>query len=317
VKDFWKEKKVVVTGGFGFLGNHVARKLAGRGAKVYPLSRRSGCDLRNRYCAQYYFLAAQPDIVINCAALQGGIGFQKTAPADIFDSNLRICINTLWATYLSGAKKYVNIIAGCVYPGYVTKGELKERKLFDGELHPTVKWYATSKRAAIVQAQAYREQFGMNAISLVLVNLYGPGEHFTPEKSHALAALIRKFYEAKINERPQVFIWGTGKPVREWTYVEDAAEGIIKAAEVYESGEPMNIAVGRGLSITELAELIKEVVGYDGEIVYDAEKPDGAARKIADVSSMKKVLNWEPTTKLKDGIKLTLDWFVEHYDEVK
>lgn len=312
---FWKDKVVIVTGGFGFLGNHVAVNLARRGAKVIPLSRRSGCDLRSRYCAQYYFVAAQPYMVINCAAMQGGIAFQETAPADIFDSNMKICTNTLWAAWLSRAEKYVNIIPGCVYPGN-SGPRLSERKLFDGALHESVRWYATPKRASIIQAQAYRAQFNFNAISLVLTNLYGPREHFTPERSHALAALIRRFYEAKRDVIPQVNVWGTGKPVREWTYVDDAVEGIVRAAEVYNSGDPMNIAMGRGLPISELAELIKDVVGYEGKIAYDTSKPDGARRKVADVRLMEKVLNWKPETQLRDGIQNTLDWFIEHYDEV-
>ena len=314
--NFWKEKTVVVTGGFGFLGNRVCLNLTRKGAKVAVLSRRMGCDLRSRFCAQYYFAFAKPDIVINCAAYQGGIGFQNTAPADIFDSNIQICLNTLWASWIARTKKYVNIIPNCVYPGYTMRGTMREKQLFEGSLHPTAKYYAMTKRAAIVQAQAYREQFRFNAISLVLTNLYGPREHFSLHRAHALAALVRKFYEAQRDNVPRVMVWGTGKPVREWLYVDDAAEGVVRAAELYNEGGPLNIAVGRGLTINTLAELIKDVVGYKGEIVYDTTKPDGAARKIEDIAKMKEVLDWEPQIPLKAGIEKTLVWFVENYDEI-
>jgi GDP-L-fucose synthase len=259
----------------------------------------------------------QPEIIINCASNQGGIAYQKLYPGTIYYDNLLMGTNTMEAARLAGVKKYVNIIAGCAYPGDPRDGILREDEFEAGPMHPTVENYGMTKRAAVMQAKCYRRQYGFNAISLILINLYGPGEHFHPDRSHALAALIRKFYEAKRNGTPEVVVWGTGRPVREWLYVDDAAEGIIRAAERYDDVEPLNIAVGRGYTIAELAAMIQEIVGYEGQIVYDMTKPDGALHKTGDIIKMKAVLDWEAPTPIREGIRRTLDWFVEHYDEAR
>jgi GDP-L-fucose synthase len=315
VNNFYENKRVVVTGGYGFLGQAIANKLRLQKAIVIPLSRRNGCNLSDYYQAIYWFQTAKPDIVFNCAALQGGLGFQKTAPALIFSTNLAMNLYAMEAALQSGATKYINILASCAYPGKA-KGLLHEDGLLDGPLHPTVRWYATPKRAAYIQSLAYREQYGFNAISVVLINLYGPREHFSPTRSHAMAALIRKFYEAKRDDLPSVEVWGTGNPVREWTYIDDAAEGVLKAGELYNEPEPLNVATGIGLSIAELANLIREVVDYPGQIVYDKSKPDGAPKKVADIRKMRRVLNWKPQMTLREGIKLTVNWLDENYDRV-
>jgi GDP-L-fucose synthase len=223
--------------------------------------------------------------------------------------------NTMEAARLAGVRKYVNIIAGRAYPGEPRDGILREQEFEDGPLHPTVENYGATKRAAVMQAKCYRRQYGFDAISLILINLYGPGEHFHPDRSHALAALLRKFYEAKRDQTPEVVLWGTGRAVREWLYVEDAAEGIVRAAEKYSDPEPINIAVGKGQTIAELAALIEEITGYEGAVVYDSAKPDGALQKVGDITKMKRVLDWEPRTSIRTGIQFTLDWFVAHYEE--
>ncbi len=312
---FWADKKIVVTGGQGFLGSCVISKLQVAGAQVVSASRRSGCDLRDLNQARDFFAAHQPQIIINCASNQGGIAYQKLYPGKIYYDNLLMAANTMEAARLVGVEKYVNIIAGCAYPSNPRDGILRESEFETGPMHPTVENYGMTKRAAVMQAKCYKRQYGFNAISLILINLYGPGEHFHPDRSHALAALIRKFYEAKQSQTPEVVLWGTGRAVREWLYVEDAAEGIIRATERYNDIEPLNIAVGHGYTIAELAAMIQKIVGYERRVAYDTTKPDGALMKTGDTTRMKAVLDWEPQMPLCEGIRRTLDWFVKHYDE--
>jgi GDP-L-fucose synthase len=254
-------------------------------------------------------------MVFNCASNQGGLAYQKLHPAAIYYDNLMMGANTMEAARLAGATKYVNVIAGCAYPGEPADGILREDEFEAGPMHPTVENYGGTKRAAVLQAKCYRRQYGFDAVSLILINLYGPGEHFHPDRSHALAALLRKFWDAKQKSEPRVVLWGTGKAVREWLFVEDAAEGILRAAEIYSDALPLNIGVGAGASITSLAELIKGIVGYEGRIEYDITKPDGAIHKVADITRMKELLNWTPPTPLCEGIRRTLNWFVENYDQ--
>lgn len=311
----WQDRTVVVTGGRGFLGSHIMEQVRALGAKPVSCSRTSGCDLRDLEQAVTFFSKYKPDIVINCASNQGGIAYQQLYPGTIYYDNLLMGANTMEAARLTGVKKYVNIIAGCAYPGDPRDGILREDEFEAGPMHPTVENYGMTKRAAVMQAKCYRRQYGFEAISLILINLYGPGEHFHPDRSHALAALLRKFYEARRDGLPEVVLWGTGRPIREWLYVEDAAEGIVQAAELYSDVEPLNIAVGQGYTIAELAAIIQEIVGYRGRIVYDSTKPDGALRKTGDIGKMKAILNWEPPTPIREGIRRTLDWFVANYDE--
>jgi GDP-L-fucose synthase len=314
-RNFWKQKRVVVTGGQGFLGSEVVRQLSHLEADVKSSSRRTGCDLRDLIQASDFFRRSEPEVVINCAANQGGLAYQKLYPASIYYDNLLMGANTMEAARVAGVRKYVNIVAGCAYPGEPRDGVLREEEFEAGPLHPTVENYGVTKRAALVQAKCYRRQYGFEAVSLILINLYGPGEHFHPDRSHAMAALLRKFYEAKRHHASEVVLWGTGQAVREWMYVTDAAEGIVRAAERYTGAEPLNIAVGRGQTVAELARIIMRIVAYDGRIVYDNTKPDGALRKVADITRMKAMLGWEPRTSLDDGIRMTLEWFVSHYPE--
>jgi GDP-L-fucose synthase len=309
----WRGRRVVVTGGQGFLGSQVMKQLATLGASVTSCSRRDSCDLRSLDQALAFFTTHQPDIVFNCAAHQGGLAYQKLRPAEILYDNLLMGANTMEAARLAGVKKYVNPIAGCAYPGAPPGGILREAEFEAGAMHPTVENYGAAKRAAVALAKWSRRQYGFDAVSLILVNLYGSGEHFHPDRSHALAALIRKFYEAHRDGAREVVLWGTGRAVREWTYVDDAAAGLIRAAELYSDGEPLNIAVGSGNSIAELAAIVKDVTGFRGNIVYDSTKPDGALCKVADISKMKTILGWEPPTPLRDGIRKTLEWFIANY----
>jgi len=313
MSEFWEGRKIVVTGGHGFLGNHVMGNLAAAGAEGVSCSRSSGCDLRDVDQASRFFSAHKPDMVINCAANQGGLDYQRQCPATIFLDNMLMGTNTMEAARRAGARKYVNIIAGCTYPGDERPLQ-READLEAGPLHPSVENYAAPKRAALVQARCYRRQYGFNAVSVVLVNMYGPGEHFTPDRSHAVAALIRKFYEAKRDGLPEVTVWGTGRPVRDWLYVEDGAAAVLRIAEHYDAVEPINVGSGHGYSMTDLAEIIREVVGCQSRIVYDTSKPDGAPRKLVDITRLKGVLDWTPETPIREGIGKTLDWFVGNYE---
>jgi GDP-L-fucose synthase len=312
---YWNNRCVVVTGGKGFLGFRIMAQLQKQGATAISCSRRDGCDLRYLDQALRFFKFHKPDIIINCASNQGGIAYQKLYPGKIYYDNLIMGANTMEAARLAEVGKYVNIVAGCAYPGEPRDGILREDEFEAGPLHHTVENYGMTKRAAVLQAKCYRSQYDFQAISLILINLYGPGEHFHPNRSHALAALIRKFYEAARDNLPEVVIWGTGKPIREWLYVDDAAEGILRAVEHYNESAPLNIAVGTGHTIQELAAMIKEIVGYPGKIVNDPTKPDGAMRKTGDIRRMKAVLDWEPPTVMRNGILQTLKWLVENYDE--
>jgi GDP-L-fucose synthase len=286
-----------------------------KGAEPVSCSRAAGCDLRHLPEARAFFEKHKPEFVINCASNQGGIAYQKLYPGAIFYDNLLMGANTMEAARLAGVNKYVNVIAGCAYPGEPRDGILREDEFEAGPMHPTVENYGATKRAAVMQAKCYWRQHRFQVLSLILINLYGPGEHFHPDRSHALAALIRKFYEAERDGAPEVVLWGTGRAVREWTYVEDAAEGILRAAEVYSALEPLNIAVGSGQTIADLAEIVKEAVGFSGRIVYDSSKPDGALHKVGDIAKMVATLHWKPGTPLPEGIRQTLNWFVNHYAE--
>lgn len=312
--NYFKGKKVAIPGGSGFLGSHVVSLL--RKKKVRPnIPRSRDYDFRQKSACRKYFQKVKPDIVINCAAFQGGIGFHSGKQAQLFMDNMLMGCYLLQAAQESGVEKFVNIVAGCAYPGYLEKDVLDEKDFWSGELHDSIFSYGFPRKASIVYGKALSMQYGFNSIHLVLANMYGPRDHFNPEKSKALAALIRKIYEAKKEGKKEVEIWGTGKPTRDWLYVKDGADAVIKAAETYNSIEPVNVATGSGVSIKELAETIKQAVGYKGRFRYNTEKPDGAMKKVFGVDKMKERLDWEPKTDIKKGIKETVEWFHENYQK--
>ena len=313
-RGFWRMKRVCVTGGSGFLGNEIIRQLLAAGADAFDLSRASGVDLRDLQSSIGFFKVHQPEIVIHCAAHQGGIAFQKLHPGRIYYDNMIIGANCMEAARQSGVQKHVNIIAGCAYPGDPKDGILREEEFLAGPMHPSVDNYGMTKRALVMQAVCYLREFDYHVLSLVLINLYGPGEHFHEDRSHALAALIRKFYEAKQDGKTEVVLWGSGRAVREWLYVKDAAEGILEASARHDDPAPLNLAVGVGSTIAELARMIAGIVGYSGEIVFDESKPDGALQKVAATQKADSLLSWRASTELEDGIRETLDWFIENYD---
>ena len=305
---FWQGKRVMVTGGAGFLGRHIVGLLADRDA-VVSVPRSRDYNLVSFEQAQRAMEDFQPQVVIHSAAFYGGIWINQLYPGRIFYENLVMGANLMEAARLAKVEKFVGIGTACSYPGYL-EGLLKEENLWDGIPHETVVNYGLTKKIMAIQGLAYKKQYGMDSIHLILTNLYGPWDTFNPERSHVVAALIRKFVEARQAVADEVEVWGSGRPVREFLYVEDCAEAIVRAAEVYNDLTPLNVCCGQGTSIRKLAELVKETTGFRGEIVWNTEKPDGQMMKVLDATRMEQALHWYPPTSLADGMRKTVDWYV-------
>lgn len=310
---FWKGKGVVVTGGSGFLGSHVVEILEAEGAKAFVPHKRD-FNLMKLEDGLKCFLEAKPEMVIHGAAFYGGIWINQVYPGRIFYENLVMGANVIEACRLAGVKKFIGIGTACSYPGYL-EGNLSEDKLWDGPLHETVRNYGLTKKMMQVQCWAYGKQYGFKGIHLILTNLYGPRDSYNEQRSHVVAALIRKFVEATMENKLEVEVWGTGKPIREFLYVEDCAQAIVRAAEVYDDAEPLNIGTGMGTSIRELTELVQKISGFRGKLRWNADKPDGQMVKILDVSKMKRILGWVPPTDLRTGLQKTIKWYREHKPE--
>ncbi|TSC88407.1 MAG: Nucleoside-diphosphate-sugar epimerase [Microgenomates group bacterium Gr01-1014_16] len=311
--NYFKGKRIIIAGGNGFFGSHIVNHLRQVKCEILVPRTKEGIDFRKREDCFSYLNIAKPDLVINCAANQGGIGYHEGKQADLLMDNLLMGLHLMNASQQTGVKKFINIVAGCSYPGYVERGEMNEEDYWNGWVHDSIFSYGFARKASTVYGLALKRQHDFNSIHLIMANMYGPGEHFNPEQSKALAGLIRKIYEAKKKRLPFVEVWGTGKPIRDWLYVKDGAEAILRAASIYNSVDPLNIATGVGVSVSELAETIKEVLGYKGKLVYDTSKPDGALHKLFGIKKMKKILNWIPPTPLKKGIKETAQWFDNNY----
>lgn len=303
--------KVVVTGGAGFLGANVVRLLSEKGFSVSSCSRRMGVDIGEYQQIFEYLQDINPSLVIHCAAHVGGIAYNEQKPIEIFEDNLKIGMNIVKACASAGIKRLINIMPNCTYPGDLEV--YREEDWWNGPMHETVLTYGLPRKTMWGLSWAYKKKELLDTVHLIFPNMYGPGDHFDPVKSHALGALIKKIVTAKREKKDKVEIWGTGRPVREWLYVEDAAESILKTMEHFnEIGiEPLNIGVGKGISISEMAELIKEAVDWEGEFVYLKDRPDGAMIKILDAERMKEILKWSPPTNIKDGIKKTVRWFLD------
>jgi GDP-L-fucose synthase len=305
--DFWADKRVVLTGGSGFLGRQLVWRLQGRVKKLgVPRSREYNL-VSFEDCARC-MEDFRPNLVIHSAAFYGGIGINELYPGRIYYENLVMGANLMEAARLAGAKKVVQIGTACSYPGYL-ENLLKEENFWDGPPHQTVWNYGLTKKMLSVQGWAYKKQYGMDSVHLILTNLYGPGDSFNPDRSHVAAALVRKFVDAVIEDKPVVECWGTGRPVREFLYVEDCAEAILLAAEKYDDLTPMNIGTGVGTSIKELAELVQELTGFEGRIEWNTTKPDGQMVKVLDATRLKQNLNWTPPTTLRGGLAKTIAWY--------
>ena len=304
----WKDKKILVTGGAGFLGSSIAEKLKERGIneKDIRIPRSKGMDLRKwENCVE---VVNDIDIVIHLAARVGGIGFNRKFPATLFYDNAIMGIQLMEAARREGIEKFVAIGTVCAYPKF-TPVPFKEEDLWDGYPEETNAPYGLAKKMLLVQSQAYRQQYGLNSIFLLPVNLYGPRDNFDLESSHVIPALIRKFTEALEDNKKEVKVWGTGKASREFLYVEDAARAIILATEKYNKPEPINIGAGFEIKIKDLVELIAELTGFDGEIKWDASKPEGQPRRCLDVSKAKKEFGFEARVDFREGLRKTIEWY--------
>jgi len=307
-----ENKRILVTGGSGFLGRVIVEKLEKRGANVF-VPRSKHYNLVDYKATRRLFGTVMPNIVVHLAAFYGGIWINQMYPGRIYFKNLMLGANVFEMSRLWDIEKVVVAGTACSYPGHL-EGDLKEENLWDGACHDSVECYGMTKKMLLVQGRAYKKQYGLNNIHLILTNLYGEYDTFNPDRSHVVSALIRKFVEAKMNNDDKVEVWGSGKPIREFLYVSDAAEAIVRATEDYGDLLPINIGVGKGTSIKELVELIAEITGFKGEIIWDSSKPDGTMRKVLDISKMKKVLNWQPETPLREGLEKTIQWFSENYE---
>ena len=309
--DFWSDKNILVTGGAGFLGSFIVEKLIQeKGVKPgnIRVTRSTSFDLKKlENCEK---AVDGMDIVIHLAAKVGGIGFNQKNPATLFYDNAIMGIQMMEAARKAGVQKFVALGTVCAYPKF-TPIPFREENLWNGYPEETNAPYGIAKKIMLVQAQAYRAQFGFNAIFLLPVNLYGPKDNFDPESSHVIPALIKKMVDAKKTGAAEVIIWGTGKVSREFLFVEDAAEGILLATENYDKSAPVNLGVGKEITITDLVYLIAELSGYVGKIVWDKSKPDGQPRRCLDTTKAKNEFGFVAKTSFEKGLKKTIDWYVQ------
>ncbi len=301
---------ILVTGSTGFLGKRVCRLLDAKGLAYTATSLSTGLDLRDRAATLQFFDDVRPRQILNCAAYVGGIQFGYKHPAELFHNNLHISLNLLEAAHASGVGRIVNPISNCAYPGAASV--FREDEFWDGPLHESVMVYGFVRKASWVGSWAYARQRGLDVVNLILSNMYGPKDHFEEERSHALGALIMKIVRAKQEKLPQVVVWGSGKPVREWLHVDDGAEAMVRALDVAPCLDPINIGVEQGISILAMAELVKDMAGYEGELVLDPSKPDGAPYKTVDGSRGKAHFGWAPQRDFKAGITDTISWYLEN-----
>jgi GDP-L-fucose synthase len=313
--NFWKDKRVTVTGGGGFLGSFVVEKLRQRGANDIFVPRSKDYDLTQPDEIARMLEEGDPDLVIHIAALAGGIGLNRAKPADLFYTNIMMGIPLMHQAWERGVDKFVALGTVCAYPKFAP-APFREDEIWDGYPEETNAPYGLAKKMLLVQAQAYRQQHGFNAIFLLPVNLYGPRDNFNPASSHVIPALIRKFVEAEERGDKPVELWGDGSPTREFLYVEDAAEGIVLAAEKYDGAEPVNLGSGREISIKALAEMIGRLTGYTGEFVWDASQPNGQPRRLLDVSRAEQYFGFRAGTDFEDGLRKTIEWYRQHRQEL-
>ena len=305
-----RHSRIYIAGHRGLVGSAIHRELQRQGYTQILTVSRAELDLRDNQAVGAWFERHQPEYVFLAAAKVGGILANSTYPVDFLQENLQIQTNLIQHSYRTGVKKLLFLGSSCIYPKFAPQ-PIKEEYLLTGALEPTNQWYAIAKIAGIKLCQAYRQQYGWSAICVMPTNLYGPGDHFDLNNAHVLPALIRKFHEAKIHQQPQVTIWGTGTPRREFLYVEDLAAACIFLMQNYDEPEIINVGTGEDLSISELAHLIRKITGYRGEIVYDPSKPDGTPRKLLDVSRIHR-LGWQAQTPLPLGIEKTYAWYLTY-----
>lgn len=308
---FWDEKKVLVTGGAGFLGSSLVRTLKEHGLAEENIRVPRSRDLDLRRWEDCVAAVQDVDLVIHLAAKVGGIGYNMENPGSLFYDNAIMGIQLMEAARQADVKKFVAVGTICAYPKF-TPVPFREEDLWNGYPEETNAPYGLAKKMLLVQAQAYRQQYGFNAIYLLPVNLYGPGDNFDPASSHVIPALIKKFVEAVDEGTKSVEVWGTGAASREFLYVDDAAEGIALAAERYDKPDPVNLGAGFEITIRDLATLIADLTGFTGEIVWDTTKPDGQPRRCLDVSRAEREFGFRAKTGFEDGLRATIGWYREH-----
>lgn len=307
-KEFWSKRRICVTGGAGFLGSFVVEQLRMRGASTIFIPTIDEYNLVKSNDVDRLLDASRPDIIIHLAAHVGGIGANRERPAEFFYDNLMMGVQLIHESWKRGVEKFVAIGTVCAYPKF-TPVPFKEENLWDGYPEETNAPYGLAKKMLLVQAQAYRQQYGFNAIYLMPVNLYGPRDNFDAKTSHVIPALIRRFLEAKKNGLKEVAVWGDGSPTREFLYVEDAAAGIILATERYNGSDPINLGSGMEISIKDLVELIADLTGFVGTIVWDTSKPNGQPRRVLDVNRANQSFGFQAQMNFKNGLRRTIEWY--------
>jgi GDP-L-fucose synthase len=305
-----RASRIYVAGHRGLVGSALVRALEKSGHANLLLRGRDELDLTDQRAVNEFFESQRPEAVIMAAARVGGIHANNTRPALFIRDNLVIQDNVIDAAYRSGVAKFVFLGSSCIYPKLAPQ-PIKEEYLLTGPLEPTNEWYAIAKIAGVKMCQAYRREYGFNAISLMPTNLYGPGDNFDLQNSHVLPALIRRFHEAKVRGEDSVAVWGTGTPRREFLHVDDLADAVLYLLHAYDAESIVNIGWGRDVTIRELAEHVMSAVGYTGRLIFDTTKPDGTPRKLLDVARLTD-LGWRPRISLKEGIEGTYSWFKEH-----
>ncbi len=301
-------KRVLVTGGSGFLGRHVVRELGNRGCACVAVPRKREYDLTREPDVSRLFEDERPQVVIHLAAVVGGIGANRESPGRFFYENVMMGALVLEHARRAGVEKFVGIGTICAYPK-LAPIPFQERDLWNGYPEETNAPYGIAKKMLLVQGQAYRQEYGLNAVHLLPVNLYGPHDNFDPASSHVIPALIRKVTEAVDAGAGEVVVWGTGNATREFLFVEDCAQAIVRATEVYDSPEPVNIGAGFEISIRELAELIAKLCGFEGRLIFDRTKPDGQPRRSLAVNRARDRFGFQATTDFHSGLKRTIDWY--------
>ena len=310
-----KQARIFIAGHQGLVGSAVVRRLRALGYEQLLLAERRELDLTRQAEVENWFAAHRPEVVIMAAAKVGGIHANSSYAAEFIRDNLAVQTNVIDAAYRHGTRKLTFLGSSCIYPKHAPQ-PMNEDCLLSGPLEPTNEWYAIAKIAGIKMCQAYRRQYGFDAISLMPTNLYGPGDNFSLDNSHVLPALIRKFHEAASARSKSVVVWGTGTPRREFLYVDDLADAVVFLTQQYSGAGPINVGVGADITIRELAELIGGIVGFQGELAFDTAKPDGTPRKLLDVGRLH-ALGWRATTTLEAGLRSTYEWFCANESQLR